>query len=364
MRTTCPRCRRPERVCVCAEIRCATSRTRVVFLQHPREARVPVTTCRLAHLSLPNSELHVGMRPEGDPRLEALARAPGTMVLFPGPGSVDVEALTEPPQTLFVVDGSWINARKVVQRSPLLATLPRLGLSPTSPSNYRIRREPAPHCLSTIEAVAHVLGVLEGAPERFTPMLGSFTRLVDLQLSFAASRGERPPRHARTVSAVDRMRALGDRLVLLYAEASSGAEPYVQWVAARHGTAERFESIFRPAVPILHGRSRDLCLKGVVARESLAEALARWRAFSRPGDVPATWAQHPIATLEQQGIILPASLDLKRVTTDRARRTLGGVEHLATRLGAKLPEGRGRPVRQLLALQVVVGALLEGRPPF
>lgn len=180
--------------CVCTAIRTIPSRTRVVFLQHPREARVPISTCRMAHLSLPNSEMHVGLRPEGSARLEALVREPGTMVLFPGVGATDVTALGVPPKTLIVVDGTWINARKVVQRSPLLAALPRLGFTPAQPGNYRIRREPAAHCLSTIEAVAYVLEALEEAPGRFTPMLGCFDRMVEFQLAYRATPNRRGAR--------------------------------------------------------------------------------------------------------------------------------------------------------------------------
>lgn len=145
---------------------------------------MPISTCRLAHLSLPNSEMHVTFGPEGRPTLSATLAEPGTMVLFPGPGSVDVASLTTPPRTLVVVDGTWSNARKMVQRSPLLASLPRLGFNPAHPSTYRIRKEPAAHCLSTIEAVAYVLDVLEGSPGQFSPILGAFDRLVETQIAY------------------------------------------------------------------------------------------------------------------------------------------------------------------------------------
>lgn len=145
---------------------------------------MPISTCRLAHLSLPNSEMHVTFGPEGRPMLSARLAEPGTMVLFPGPGSVDVATLTTPPRTLVVVDGTWSNARKMVQRSPLLSSLPRLGFNPKHPSTYRIRKEPAAHCLSTIEAVAYVLDVLEGTPGQFAPILGAFDRLVETQIAY------------------------------------------------------------------------------------------------------------------------------------------------------------------------------------
>lgn len=369
-RTTCPQCRRPTQVCVCAAIRPVASRTRVAFLQHPREARMPVSTCRLAHLSLPNSELHVGMRAEGSARLEALARAPGTMVLFPGPGSTDVTELREPPTTLLVVDGTWINARKLVQRSPLLAGLPRLGFVPAAPSTYRIRKEPAAHCLSTIEAVAHVLEALEAAPGRFTPMLASFDRMVEQQLAYIADatarNHTRPDRHAKGPGPVQRLRDLGEHLVLLFADAhappdTDGTEQLLQWAAVRPATGARFGSFLRLPHPVSSHVSWGV--RGLLDEpvEPVEDAVARWRAFVGPDTTVATWGRFSFDVLATLGVQIPASLDLKGLVSNELHVPLGGVEHLAGRLGATLPEGRGRAVRKLAALEAVVAALVEGR---
>ena len=166
-REICLRCRRPRSVCWCGAITQVPSQTRVVFIQHPREAKVPISTCRMAHLSLPNSELHVGLSAVGNPSLEALCARPGVAVLFPSESATDVDALTVAPQTLVVVDGTWSNAKKVVEKCPLLSKLPRLKFFPDQPGNYRIRKEPEAHCLATIEATAFVLGRLEKSPARF-----------------------------------------------------------------------------------------------------------------------------------------------------------------------------------------------------
>ena len=187
-RDVCYRCRRPQAVCWCASLKPMHSPTRVVFVQHPRESRVPISTCRMAHLSLPNSELHVAMRPEG------LKLPPDAAVLFPSDGAVDVTCVDTAPSTLVVVDGTWSNARKLVNRSPVLSALPRISLNPDRPGNYRIRKEPKAHCLSTIEAVALVLGHLEGEPLKFQPILSAFDRMVDTQLEHI---GQGPSRHAR-----------------------------------------------------------------------------------------------------------------------------------------------------------------------
>ncbi len=337
----------------------------MVFLQHPREARVPVSTCRLAHLSLPNSELHIGLRAEGSPRLEALVREPGTMVLFPGAGAVDARSLPCPPRALIVVDGTWINARKVVQRSPLLAGLPRIGLTPSQPSNYRIRREPAAHCLSTIEAVAHVLEALEGAPGRFAPMLGSFDRMVELQLAYVAEPVGRtdPPRHARRCSPVEQLRALGEDLVLVFVDghsAPAGRQPLLQWVALRPSTGERFESIVLLNQAISpHGLRAGFELAPGEG-ESLEAATERWHRFAGGRLAVGTWGRFSVDLLRQVGVETGPHVDLKRLVSNQLHSPMGGVERLAEGLGAHLPEGVGRAVRKLAALEAVVQAMLTG----
>jgi DTW domain-containing protein YfiP len=197
-RSRCDRCRRPPRLCWCDRLQRVESRTRVCFLQHPRETRVAIGTARMAHLSLANSELHQGVDFGANPGVRALAAAAGTMLLFPGPGALEPEQLAaRPPAALLVVDGTWAHARKIVQRNLFLSSLPRVAFRPAVPGNYRVREEPSPECTSTIEAVAHVLGVLEGEVARFQPLLDAFERMVELQLAWKRDGVYQPRRRGK-----------------------------------------------------------------------------------------------------------------------------------------------------------------------
>src|SRR5688572_7841982 len=167
-RSVCAGCRRPSVVCVCHAVQRASTRTRVVILQHPRERDVPINTARLAELQLDGAERFVGIRLAEQPTLRARLSDPErpAILLYPGEGARDLAV--EPPAgpvTLCVLDGTWWQAKKLFQLNPELAKLPRYGLSPQSPSRYRIRREPAQHCVSTIEAIAQALELLE--PDNF-----------------------------------------------------------------------------------------------------------------------------------------------------------------------------------------------------
>ena len=168
----------------CAHLQVLPTRTRVMLLQHPRERRMAIGTARMAHLSLPNSVLRVGTDfSTGSSGGRAAWRAPSPpLVLFPGAQAVDVAALAAPsPVTLIVLDGTWWQARKLLKLNPALAALPRVAFTPSQPSQYLIRRQPADFCVSTIEALAEVLDALEPGDQSFARILDPFHAMVAKQ---------------------------------------------------------------------------------------------------------------------------------------------------------------------------------------
>src|SRR5688572_27092707 len=159
------------------------------MLQHPRESGVPIGTARLVELAFTNSERHVGVDFGDSARVSALLDAPGTtpILLYPGRDARDLEREAPAgPVTLFVVDGTWWQASKILKRNPWLLRLPRYALNPRALSRYRIRREPAPHCVSTIEAVVDAIVALEGPESGARAALAPFEAMVEHQLRFAA----------------------------------------------------------------------------------------------------------------------------------------------------------------------------------
>ncbi|WP_224243418.1 tRNA-uridine aminocarboxypropyltransferase [Hyalangium gracile] len=377
MRPLCLRCRRPQATCYCARLPRLETRTRVVFLQHPRERRVAIGTARMAHLSLPNSELHLGVDFSGHSRLQALAADPGRVaVLFPGQGAMTLEeAAARPPEALIVVDGTWPLAKKVVKTNPLLASLPRIGFTPRRPSNYRIRAEPADHCVSTIEAVVEVLGALEGGdPTRFDAMLRPFEFMVDTQLESQSHRDD-PPRR-RIYKSPWRppleLRSLADelpRLVLLYAEANAhpaeeGIPPeLVHLVACRPATDERFEAILAPRQPLarstpLHTELPEEVLRAGEDRDS---ALGRFEAFLRPDDVLAVWTTYALDLLWRDGVSRRAAANIRLAAARALKGKAGGVEQAVPLLGAQPPAlwAPGRAGRRIQALEAVVRELVR-----
>ena len=196
MRPICQRCLRPEPFCVCRDLVPVTARTRVVILQHPREARLAICSAWLARLALVNAELHRGVRFGEGSEVRTLATRSGAAVLFPSDDATPAAALAgTPPSLLFAVDGTWQQAGKMLAQNPWLGALPRISVDAGRPSGYgELRKEPGAIHLSTIEAIALALGELEQDPERLAPMLMAFRRMVELQLGCAKG-ARRSPRH-------------------------------------------------------------------------------------------------------------------------------------------------------------------------
>jgi DTW domain-containing protein YfiP len=379
-RELCLRCRRPRSACWCHALKPISSQTHVVFIQHPREARVPVSTCRMAHLSLPNSELHVGLGAAGDAHLEALCREPDTAVLFPSVGAQDVDGLAHAPRTLIVVDGTWSNAKKVVEKCPVLSKLPRLSFKPAQPGNYRIRKEPNEHALSTIEAVAHVLERLERRPGGFVPLLSAFDAMVEKQLEYVhGNEGGSRHKHkrARNSVKVDPCAELKSRaldLVVVFGEANAWPmdapnrppvdDPeLIQLVAARVATGERFEGLLAPRRPLSPSVPfhLDLPFETIEAAAPRAAIMAAWRAFLRPTDLLVGWGGFCRDLLLQEGEAPRDFLDLRSVLARLQSGRPGSVESVAEKMGAVLPAGRGRAVRRLESLQAVCSAAVAGQ---
>jgi DTW domain-containing protein YfiP len=381
-RELCLRCRRPMRACWCPHLRPVESATRACFLQHLRERKTAIGTARMAHLSLPNSELHLGISFQDHVRVRALAATPGTALLFPGDGALDPASLRgRPPAAVIVVDGTWSQARKVIKLNPFLQALPRLAFTPDRPSNYRIRAEPSVECLSTIEAVVHLLGALEGAPARFRPILEAFDRMIDLQIAERERRTgpprrllHRPTRRPRVDVTLETLRSRTADVVAIYAEANawalgSGFEgELIQLVAARLQTGERFEAVLAPRRPLGPSVARHLELAEaqLLGGEPAAPALARFEAFVRPGDLFCGWGPYALGLLRAEGGPEREFADLRLACARALARRPGGVEQAVRLLGrSELPSplGAGRAGRRLASLLEVVRRLVEAVPP-
>jgi DTW domain-containing protein YfiP len=197
------------------------TRTKFVILMHPYESkRVKANTGRLTHLCLRDSELHLGISFDEHEAVQALINDPSNypVLLYPSRGAIDLSTVAlEDPQlsslrgqlstrrlVVFLLDATWRLVRPMLRTSLSLQRLPRIMFSGAAPSRYRIKRQPEPGCLSTLEATHELLLALDrsglDAYTQPTQLLNLFERMQDFQINRTAenaARGDR--RHVRRV---------------------------------------------------------------------------------------------------------------------------------------------------------------------
>ncbi|MEO8701333.1 MAG: tRNA-uridine aminocarboxypropyltransferase [Kofleriaceae bacterium] len=182
----CSECRMHSTLCICPLVPALAPRTRLALLVHQREIGKPTNTGRLAARCLARSSVtvigardHVAVLPGVEPHEQALLLYPADDAV-----SITVYANSDKPIVLFVPDGSWRQAHKMRRRQPGLATLPCVIVPQLAASEYRLRNEPRDGGLSTLEAIARALAILEGdaglAVE--TALLQIFKIMVDRTL--------------------------------------------------------------------------------------------------------------------------------------------------------------------------------------
>jgi DTW domain-containing protein YfiP len=209
MRETCYRCFWPRSLCWCGSITPMATRTRFVFLMHPKEFKQEkAATGRLTHLCLAESEIHMGIGFDDHEAVQALIRDPAhvPVLLYPGRDALNLTTVTATTDdvrlatlraelrqrrlVVFLLDATWGLGRKMLRLSPSLQRLRRIMFTPTAPSRYVIKQQPHAGCLSTLEATHELLCMLERTGLDAYPLpdqlLVLFQRMQDFQLRCAA----------------------------------------------------------------------------------------------------------------------------------------------------------------------------------
>jgi DTW domain-containing protein YfiP len=205
MADECPRCLKPQALCICSGIQPVKARHRVVILQHPQEPDKLLGTARLATLALPNSLLKVGLSwpnlksvlgtAEAQPSRWAVlylgsgvkqgpgqpGPRPGTLTLVDKKGAPlpDSSSLLKDLEGIILLDGTWSQAKALWWRNPWLLKLRRAILAPPRKSLYGVlRKEPRRECVSTIETIAYTLAALGESKASVDSLVGLFDQLL------------------------------------------------------------------------------------------------------------------------------------------------------------------------------------------
>lgn len=183
--TPCPSCRLHGWLCLCAQAPRTATRTSLLLIVHVHELGRTSNTARLLTLAVRDATLvgHGGK----EPPIDLASRLPAgatPVVLFPGRGARTltpelVASLPSPP-ALVVPDGNWRQAARMVKRLPLLADAVKVALPARAFEGAALRRN-RPGRMSTYEAVAQALGVIEGEAVAGT-LFDFYRRVTDRML--------------------------------------------------------------------------------------------------------------------------------------------------------------------------------------
>ncbi|MBT3612343.1 MAG: DTW domain-containing protein [Flavobacteriales bacterium] len=187
---------RPSITCICKLISPLQTKTRFIILMHPKEYKKEKNgTGHMTKLQLENSEIIVGVDFTKNNRVNEILTQENnsSFLLYPGKdnfnlsirNSSEIYSFMGPNPHIFLIDGTWPCARKMLKLSKNLQKLKRVSFDNTIKSKFIIKQQPESLCLSTIESVNTVLNLLkEGGLEQCETkdFLIPFEKMIEFQL--------------------------------------------------------------------------------------------------------------------------------------------------------------------------------------
>ncbi len=197
-RIECYKCMRPSSTCICKHISPFQTKTRFIILMHPMEYKKEKNgTGHMTKLQLENSEIIVGVDFTNNNRVnEILTKEKScSFLLYPGKDnfnlsirkSSEINSFMGNNPHIFILDGTWPCARKMLKLSKNLQKLKRVSFDNKIKSKFIIKQQPDSLCLSTIESVYTVLNLLkEGDLEQCETkdFLIPFEKMIEYQLEY------------------------------------------------------------------------------------------------------------------------------------------------------------------------------------
>ncbi len=234
-RPTCYRCCRPVSYCVCGFIVPFEAHTNLLILQHPHERRKYHSSSKLLRPAIKNSKIVRGINFEKED-IVSLCSGQKLFLLYPGIESLDVSATPlDRSCTVIAIDGTWVEARKIIHRNRFLRELPRLSFKKPLFSRYRIRKQPRAECLSTLESIAHLLllnaaaSLIDAPCEHYRSLIDGFEKMNEmLQREWPRMRGSSSnpsallqDKHSASLESLQRKPALTDPGVAIKEQANN-----------------------------------------------------------------------------------------------------------------------------------------------
>ncbi|GAA59647.1 hypothetical protein P20652_1511 [Pseudoalteromonas sp. BSi20652] len=164
-RTLCNYCNFALNTCICNAITNINNKVTVIILQHPSEEKIAKNTAKLLNLCLTDCQIIKGENNDDFSILKTLPVS-STVLLYPNENAINLDDSAEQSNIknithLIVIDGTWKKAYKILQLTTLLNQFKTVSFKQLPKNRYAIRKAPRADSLSTLEAVAHSLFLIE-----------------------------------------------------------------------------------------------------------------------------------------------------------------------------------------------------------
>ena len=175
-------------LCICKFIPQYDLKTRLILVMHRREYAKPTATGPLMLAALTNSELRIQGNPQQRLDFSDLKSANRrTILLYPGEGApvLNRSFLEQDDRDISMVvpDGTWNQSARMGKRLQGIEHAEMVRLPEGRKTEWKIRKEVHPYGLSTFEAIARAVGIIESIDVQ--KGLESLFRLM-VQRTFAA----------------------------------------------------------------------------------------------------------------------------------------------------------------------------------
>jgi DTW domain-containing protein YfiP len=197
---------------------------------HPKEYKKQKNgTGQMTKLQLENSEIIVGVDFTNNKRVnEILCKEnSSSFLLYPGKDNFNLSTRDSSETNsfignnshLFILDGTWPCARKMLKLSTNLQKLKRVSFDNTIVSKFIFKQQPEPLCLSTIESVYTVINLLKkGDIEHCdtTNFLLPFEKMIEYQLEYIQNPNDknRPATDNKSTTSIRGFKKSHDRNVI------------------------------------------------------------------------------------------------------------------------------------------------------
>ncbi|WP_166421412.1 tRNA-uridine aminocarboxypropyltransferase [Pseudoalteromonas sp. Z1A8] len=182
-RTLCNHCNFALNTCICSAITNINNNVTVIILQHPSEEKIAKNTAKLLNLCLTDCQIIKGENNDDFSILKTLPVS-STVLLYPNENAINLDDNAKQASInnithLIVVDGTWKKAYKILQLTPLLNQFKTVSFKQLPKNRYAIRKAPRADSLSTLEAVAHSLFLIEQLNP--APLYNALNELIQKQ---------------------------------------------------------------------------------------------------------------------------------------------------------------------------------------